>query len=283
MTELLSQEEKAILLRQLHQGPKILVLPNAWDAASARIFEEAGFGAIASTSAGIAFALGYPDGQVIPRDEMLFMLRRIVATVRVPVTADIEAGYGADSVDEVLTTVRGVLAAGAVGINLEDLAEGGAALADADLQSEKIRTIRALADTHGIPLVINARTDIFSLASISAEEKLDRAIRRGNRYLDSGADCVFVPFVKDEPTISALAQGIRGPLNILALPGSPSVSELEALGVRRVSVGGGPARAAMSFTRSVAAELHDLGTYTRFTEQVMTYAEANQLFTKNNF
>ena len=280
MTPLLSRHEKANLLRRLHQGPKILVLPNAWDAASARLFEEAGFPAIASTSAGIAFTLGYPDGQIIPRDEMLFMLRRIIASVNAPVTADIEAGYGAHSVKEVLTTMRGVLAAGAVGINLEDVADDGVSLVNIDFQSDKIEAVRSVGAADGVLPVINARTDVFAIASIPEEERLAIAIERGNRYLGAGADCVFVPFVKDAATISALSQGIHGPLNILALPGGPSALELEKLGVARVSVGGGPCRAAMAFTRSVAKELHEFGTYTRFTENTMSYADANHLFSQ---
>ncbi|MEO7717184.1 MAG: isocitrate lyase/phosphoenolpyruvate mutase family protein [Capsulimonas sp.] len=280
MTEALSQREKAALLRQLHQGPKILVLPNAWDAASARLFEEAGFPVIASTSAGIAFTLGYPDGQIIPRDEMLFMLRRIVASVHIPVTADIEAGYGANSVKEVLTTVRGVLTAGAVGINLEDMADGGVSLVDVDFQSEKIEAVRSIGEATGVPLVINARTDAFALTNIPDEQKLKIAVERGNRYLAAGADCVFVPFVKDIPMISVLAREIHGPLNILALPGSPPASDLQALGVARVSVGAGPCRAAMALTRAVAMDLLELGTYTRFTQNALSYADANLLFSR---
>lgn len=276
----LTQAEKAERLRALHAGATILVLPNAWDAVSARLFEEAGFPAVATTSAGVANTLGYPDGQAAPREEVLFMVRRIAQTVQIPVTADIEAGYGANSVAEVVKTVQGVLDAGAVGINLEDAADEADTLTALDLQVEKIKAVRALAEAAGIPLVINARTDAFHLAQLDNEERFALAAERLNAYRNAGADSLFAPFLTDAPTISRLVQAVDGPLNILAMAGTPPVAELARLGVRRVSVGSGPNRATLALTRRIAQELRNEGTYTAFIAQTISYAEVNQLLTR---
>ena len=274
-----TQQEKAILFGQMHEGPGILVLPNAWDAASARLFEEAGFGAVATTSAGVANMLGYPDGQHVPREEMLFMTRRIARSVRVPVTADIEAGYGVNSIEEVLTTVRGVLDAGVVGINLED-SDGdiNGALVNVNLQIEKICAIRDLAASAGVPLVINARTDAFHLAKLGPASQFSLAVERAAAYREAGADCIFTPFLTKPTTIGALVRAINGPINVLAMPGGSSVSELEQLGVARVSVGAGPFRATLALVRRIAMELREEGSYRAFMDDALTYAEANALF-----
>jgi 2-methylisocitrate lyase-like PEP mutase family enzyme len=275
----MDQGERAVRLRALHAGLRILVLPNAWDAASARIFEAAGFPAVATTSAGVANCLGYADGEYAPREEVLFMVRRIAATVEVPVTADVEAGYGANSVEEVVKTAQGVLEAGAVGLNLEDSADNtGTVLTQIGLQVEKIRAIRAVGDAAGIPIVINARTDAFHLPDVTTEERFVLAVERANAYRAAGADSLFVPFVTDAAIIAKLVQAIDGPVNILALPGTPPVAELEQLGVRRVSVGSGPNRATLAIVRRIAHELRDHGTYNAITEQTIPYAEVNQLF-----
>jgi 2-methylisocitrate lyase-like PEP mutase family enzyme len=255
----------------------MLVLPNAWDAASARIFEAAGFAAVGTTSAGVANALGYPDGQRIPRDEMLFAVRRIAQTVSIPVTADIEAGFGSTP-EEVADTVRQILEAGAVGINLEDGVKGGESrLLPVAQQVERIRAVRAAAEQLGVPLVINARTDAY-LVPLEAEKRFDETVQRAISYLDAGADCAFSIMVKDADTIARLVQAINGPVNILALPGVPSVAELGWLGVRRVSMGAGPCRASLGLTKRIAEELRDHGTYRAFMEGAMPSPEANALF-----
>ncbi len=273
----LSQRDKAERFRALHSGPQILILPNAWDAAAARLYEEAGFPAVGTTSAGVAYSLGYADGQHAPREEVLFVVRRIAQTVQVPVTADIEAGYGANSVDEVVKTVQAVLEAGAVGINLEDSAEDGS-LTDLGLQTEKIQAIRSLAAAVGVPLVINARTDAFKLTNLDVQERFRQAVARVNAYRAAGADSLFIPFVSDAPTIADLVKAVDGPLNILPMPGAPSIAELAQMGVRRVSVGSGPHRATLALVRRIAHELRDQGTYHQFMDQTIPYAELNALF-----
>jgi 2-methylisocitrate lyase-like PEP mutase family enzyme len=273
-----AQRARAELLQRLHGGPDLLVLANPWDAGSARIFEQAGCRALGTTSAGIALAHGYADGERLSRAEMLEAVRRIAAAVAVPVTADMEAGFGEPAAD-VVETVRGVLRAGAVGVNLEDAPTGApGTLVEIAAQAAKIRAVRELAAAEGIPLVINARTDVY-LGQIGApESRFDHAVRRANAYRDAGADCLYVPGVRDAETIRCLVQAIRGPLNVLAGPGVPPVAELARLGVRRLSVGSGPMRATLGLTERIARELLDQGTYTGFTEGALSYADANRRF-----
>ena len=265
----------------LHQGPKILVLPNVWDAASARIFEEAGFPAVGTSSAGVAFSLGYPDGEKISRDEMLGVVRRIAETVNVPVTADVEAGFGT-SPEAVAGTARAVIAAGAVGMNLEDgIEERPEYIADLGRQKEIIRAILEAAAGAGIPFVLNARTDIFLNAIGPAETRLARAIERLNAYREAGAQSLFAPGVKDKETIAQLARGVAGPLNILATAGTPPVAVLQELGVARVSIGSGPMRATLAFLLRMAHEIRDDGVFTMMTEGTIPYADVNRLFRRN--
>ena len=275
-----TQSELARQFLALHDRRKILVLPNAWDAASARIFEEAGFPAIGTSSAGIAFALGYPDGQKISRGEMLAVVQRIAAAVRVPVTADVEAGYG-DRPEDATQTALEVLAAGAVGMNLEDaMHDRPDSLVDVGLQKEKIRAVAETCAHAGVSFVLNARTDVFLAGIGPAETRLARTIERLNAYRDAGAQSLFVPGVKDKETIAQLVRGVRGPLNILAVAGTPPVAELEKLGVARVSVGSGPMRATLGLVARIARQLREEGSFSLMTDGALPYADANRLFTR---
>lgn len=260
----------------MHTSGDVLLLPNVWDVASARIVEEAGFPAIATTSAGIAFAQGFPDGEKIPAERMFAAIAEIARAVRVPVTADVEAGYGVRP-EDAARTARAVIEAGAVGINFED-ATGDAArpLADLPLQLERIRAIRETGTELGIPLVLNARTDVY-LAQVGDEAgRHDETIRRLAAFRDAGADCVFAPGVRDGATIGRLVEGLRCPVNILAVPGSPSVADLRALGVRRISLGSGPMRAALGLLRRLAVEVKTQGTYSAM-DGAPTHAEMNAM------
>lgn len=269
---------KAKLFQQMHLGPEILVIANAWDAGSARVFEEAGIRAVGTGSAGVAFSHGFPDDEFIPRDVMLRAIGEIVAAVKVPVTADILSGLG-ETVDEVIGTIRDVIGLGAVGVNIEDGSEaGGPHLVDIDRQVEKLRAVRAAADGAGVPIVINARTDSYWLKLGDERERLRVSIERANRYREAGADCLFVPAAANPETIRTLVKEIGGPVNILTVPGCPSITELNALGVRRVSEGSGPVRATMMLTRRIAHELLSRGTYASFHDAAIPYPEANQLF-----
>ena len=264
----------------MHVGADVLLLPNAWDAASARIIEEAGFPAIATTSAGIAFTHGYPDGQKIPADHMIVAIAQIAAAVKAPVTADVEAGYG-EKPEHAGHTANRVIEAGAVGMNFED-ATGDARqpLVDLPLQLEKIRAIRETAEKQGVRLVLNARTDVYLLQVGDPAKRYDEAVRRLSAFRDAGADCVFVPGLRDTAKIRRLLADLRCPVNVLAVPGSPSVAELAALGVRRISLGSGPMRATLGLLRRLAEELKTLGTYTTM-EGAPSHAEMNELMKSN--
>jgi 2-methylisocitrate lyase-like PEP mutase family enzyme len=260
MSDIEEQKAQALAFRAMHHGPKILLLPNIWDVAGARTLEEAGFAAMATTSAGIAFTLGYPDGQKISREEMLAWVARIVLAVKVPVTADVEAGYG-NRPEDAGDTARGVIEVGAVGMNLEDGTDIPGRLVELPLQLEKIRAVREAALKSGVPLVLNARTDVYLEQVGAPETRYDQTVRRLLAYREAGADCVFVPGVRDAETISRLVRDGQCPLNILAGPGSLPIPELEKLGVARVSLGSAPMRATLGLVRRMAEELKSTGTY----------------------
>lgn len=274
--------EKALRLLELHHGSSPLVLINAWDAASACIVEQAGFPAIATSSAAVANALGYPDGQYIPWPEMISAIRRIAAAVRVPVTADIEAGFSADE-RQLEAAIEQVIEAGAVGANLEDALPGHGhfgPLYDIPAQVQRIRTARKAGDKRGVHFVINARTDAFWQKGVSPEEALRNTLERGKAYLDAGADCIFVPGMRNPDVIRAVVDHWKAPVNILAGPGVPSIPDLAALGVKRVSYGSGPMRAAMGLLRRIAEEAKASGTYASLTDGAVPYDQMNALFEK---
>jgi len=270
-----NQRVKADEFRALHHGPKILLLPNAWDVASARVIEEAGFGAIATTSAGIAFSLGYPDGQRISRAEMLAVVGRIAAAVNGPVTADVEAGYG-DRPEDAARTASDVLAAGAVGMNLEDASgDPEHPLLDRTLQIERVKA------AHELPIVLNARTDVYLLEVGAREKRYDEALRRLAAFRDAGADCVFVPGLRDPETIKRLVVELKCPVNILAGPGTPTAPELHKLGVARVSLGSAPMRATLGLVRRIAEELKRAGTYDTL-EGALSFADTNRMMGRSD-
>ena len=262
-----TQAEKAEIFRALHRGPEILVLANVWDCASARIVEEAGFPAIATTSAGVANALGYPDGESIPAAEMLSAVERIARCVTVPVTADLERGY-----HDVAATTAGMVAAGAVGLNLEDA--GG----DTAQHAARVATVRRVGLELGVNVVINARTDLYLNQIGDPASRFDRACERLRAYIDAGADCLFVPGVTDEETIRRFVETLHFPLNILATAGAPPIGRLQELGVARVSVGSAMARATLGLARRIALELRTGGGYDAMLRGAIPYAELNRLF-----
>lgn len=260
-----TQRENAERFLKLHHDDEILVLLNSWDVGSSKLIEASGYKAIATTSMGIAASLGYPDCQVIQLSEMIGAIRSIVKAVNVPVTADIEAGYGRN-VDEVVDSVKTIIATGVVGINIEDSVDLSPVLIDETEFCERISAIRALSDSLGFHLVINARTDSFYTSRSSEREKLAESIRRGNMYREAGADCIFVQPVWQRETIAALVKEIDAPINILANPTigggfPPSVRELQDLGVARVSLGSSLMKATLALIKKVADELSERGTY----------------------
>ena len=271
-----AQRRRGETFRRLHSGKPILVLPNVWDVASARIVEQAGFPAIATSSAGVAFALGYPDGEVISREEMAAAVARITAHVAVPVTADMESGYGRRP-EDAAATVRAAIAAGAVGMNFEDSpGERGEPLLPETQQVERVRAARQAADASGVPFVLNARTDVFLEQVGEPAARVEHAVRRLNAYRAAGADCLFAPGVTDADTIATLVRQVKGPLNVLASAASPPVPELERLGVARVSLGSGPMRAGLTVLKRLAEELRATGTYGALAGAI-PHAELNRL------
>lgn len=272
-----TQRARAEAFRAMHDRSRILVLPNAWDAMSARVIEEAGARAIATTSAGVAFSVGYPDGEAIPRDEMIDAIARIARVVSVPVSADIESGFAHDA-REVAETVRRVIDAGAVGVNLEDqVHDGSHSLYDVDAAVQRVRAAREAADSSGVPIVINARTDVYLLGVGEPDTRFEHAIRRANAYRKAGADCLFIPAVTRRADIERIVPALEGPLNLLAFPGIPTVPELERLGVARLSVGTRLTLGAMSVLKKTVAELLSTGTYESMLEGTTTFADANRL------
>jgi 2-methylisocitrate lyase-like PEP mutase family enzyme len=265
--------EKARVFHDLHRGPRILVLLNVWDAASARVFELAGAPAIATTSAGVAASLGFPDGQHASRELVIEAVRRIARTVEVPVSVDVEAGYG-ETVQEVCETAQAVIDAGGVGVNVED------AMQDPSILVERIAAIRDVATAKGVPLFVNARTDVYLRTKGDPEERFADAVRRLRAYASAGADGLFVPGLADRPTIARVAAAVDGPLNILAGDGVPPAKELEALGVRRLSTGSGPMRATLTLARRMADELLREGTYSGFLGDTLSHAEVNRMFAR---
>ncbi len=273
-----SQKEKAELFLKYHSDKEILVLLNSWDIGSSKLIEASGYKAIATTSMGVAASLGYPDNQVIKLSEMIEIITGIVNAVRVPVSVDIEAGYG-NNLDEIIDSVKKIIATGIVGINIEDSIDLNPILIDESEFCERISAIRALSDSLSFHLVINARTDSFFTSSASTQEKLSESIRRGNKYSEAGADCIFVQPVGEKETISTLVKEINAPINILSNPtiggGSPlSVNELQDLGVARLSLGSSLMKATLALIKKVADELNEKGTYNILLDSLTPYPDA---------
>ena len=275
-----TQREKAMAFRDLHEHPPTLVLVNAWDAASARIVEQAGCRAIATSSASLAWGLGYPDGEDVGRNEVLTVVRRITQAVSVPVTVDYVSGFGRTT-DELAASIRDLIGTGAVGINLEDAThDPNRPLYTVAEQVERIRVVRTAAEAAGVPLVINARTDAYHLPGVPPEQRLDESIRRIQAYREAGADCLLVLGVVEDAEIGRVAREARGPVNVLAGPRTPPVGRLSELGVARVSTGGGPGAAAYGLLRRVAREVLERGTFDAIAEHAISHGDMNRLFTE---
>lgn len=275
----MKQNEKAARLLELHHGEKPLVLVNAWDAASACIMQQSGLPAVATTSAGVANALGRADGQNVPWTEMLEAIRRIAQAVHVPVTADIEAGFSKDA-HQLEWALEQLIEAGVAGLNLEDAIPGQAhgPLYPVAEQVERITAVRRIAEKLKVRLVINARTDAFWQKGVQPDRALAATLERGHAYLKAGADCIFVPGMHKPEHIRNVVGEWKSPVNILAGLGVPSVNELAQLGVKRISFGSGPMRAAMGVLRRIVDEAKVSGTYKAMTDVSVSYDEMNALF-----
>ena len=268
--------EKANAFRALHSGPKVLVLPNAWDVPSARLFEDAGFPAVATSSAGIMVSHGYRDGEGMPRRELIDAIARIASRLSVPLSADIVSGYGRTARD-VGTTVRLAIEAGAIGVNLEDLLPSGAGLYPLGTQLKRLAAARSAAEEAGVPIVLNARTDAYRHGPAEGPERLRETIRRCVAFRDAGADCVYPMGVTDASDIAAVLDALRCPVNVMVRRGLPSLPELEKLGVRRVSFGPSASYAALGLLKRASREVLDRGSFDLLLEGAISFDELNRL------
>ena len=273
-----SQKDKAQDFRGLHHGKRILILPNAWDVPSARVFESEGFPAVATSSAGLMVSLGYPDGEVIGRNEFVSAVERIAKVLSVPLSVDIVAGFG-KTTEEVVATVKAILRAGGIGINIEDFAHATKKLFRVERQVENVKAIRRLGDTVGVPLVINARTDALRFGIGDDEAKFEEAIRRATAYRDAGADCVYPMGLTEAGSISRFVKELDFPINVMVRKALPPVSELERLGVARVSFGPSASYAAMGLLKRASKEVLEKGTYQNLVDGAIAFDELNNLAT----
>lgn len=264
--------------KSLHKKGDALVLLNCWDAASARFIELSGAMAIATTSSGVSFSMGRPDGQGLRRDEMVDMVHRIVRSVSLPVTADMERGYGTGSPEDCAESARQILEAGAIGLNLEDSpGDNGEILVAAEFHAERIRAIKQSAHSLGRDIFVNARTDVFLRQYGELDTWLSETIRRAGIFQDAGADSIFVPGVVEIETISKLASEIDLPLNVMATPRTPNIYELNEAGVSRISVGPFLQLKLMQMLQSFSQELFESGDFAKL-DGALSFAEVNAMF-----
>lgn len=261
--------EKSRRLRELVRAPEILVMPGAYDVLSALLFAQMGFKAIQGTSGGIAAALGFPDGEVLSRELFVRVTASFAAAVPIPVNADGEKGYGDE--EGVKETVRSLVAAGVAGMNLEDsTGKGGSGLVDLARQLRKIQSVIETKKALGSEFFLNARVDAFHVKADDPAKVIDEAIHRSNAYAEAGADCIFYLNLHSADAIGLIAKEVHAPISILAGPQSPSVGELQDLGVARVSYGSGFLKAALGGAKRMAREILEKGTVSSLKEGVQT-------------
>jgi len=268
------QVAMAVCFRERHKSRPVLLLPNVWDAMSARLFAAAGFDALATTSGGISWALGYPDGEAVPWPELVAATDRIVRAARVPVTADIEAAYAATPA-EVRTHVIEIIRTGVVGINLEDGLHGP--IRSIDDAVARLRAAREAAQAEGIPIVLNARCDVFHLQQGLEVEGFDATVERCQAYLAAGADCVYPFGLRNPTTIGALVRAVGAHVNVTGRKGMPDAAALERLGVARVTIASAPTLVIMSAIQELAAKLHATGSFDAL-EAPLRHPDAQKLF-----
>lgn len=270
-----SQAEKAESFRSLHRG-RILVLPNAWDVPSARVFEDSGFPAVATSSAGLMASLGFADGESIPKRDLMGAVERIAGALGAPLTVDLVSGFGKGP-DAVVKTVKETVRAGAVGINIEDFVHETKKMIPLSEQEAKLKALVRLRDSSKVRFVINARTDALRFGKGDDAEKLDQAISRCGAYRDLGADCVYPMGLVDAASISKFVKALRFPVNVMVRKGLPSVPELQKLGVARVSFGPSASYAAMGLLKRASAEVMNQGTYSTLLDGAISFDELNSL------
>jgi 2-methylisocitrate lyase-like PEP mutase family enzyme len=253
-----TQAEKAKQLHDLHHSGKLLILPNIWNVLGAKLLEDLGYKAIATASASIAYSNGYNDGEHIPFNNVLQILKSIAGSVNVPVTADIESGY-AENENQLEENIRRLIEAGIVGINIEDSDKKTHSLLPAEVQCEKIKRIKKISAEMNVPLFINARTDTFihEKSFASPQEQLSDTIKRGIAYKAAGADCFYPILFHKKEDIKTIVEHVDMPVNILMMPSIPQLNELQEMGVARVSLGPGFFKYAIKAMKELAIKLQN--------------------------
>jgi 2-methylisocitrate lyase-like PEP mutase family enzyme len=270
---------RANAFRLLHQGPAPLVLLNVWDAASAAVFARAGAPALGTTSAGVAWSAGYADGEHMPFADLIRVVASICRVVTIPVTVDIERGFG-DNAAAVARNVGALIDAGAIGVNIEDgIDPATKTLRPAQQLAERIAAIRELANTRGVPVFINARTDVYFLPRAEPDRQFEDAASRLESYTRAGADGAFAPGLTDTGEIERLASRIGIPLNVYAgYPGVPTIAQLAAAGARRISVGCGPLQGLLGRAQEIAEDLLTEGRYDSMFHGALPASSVNEFF-----
>ena len=281
MFNLKTQQAKAKIFRDLHHNGKLLVLPNIWEPLGAALIENLGFPAIATASASIAFTNGYDDGENISFNDLIKLLEKITAAVDIPVTADIESGY-ANTETELSKNIERLIQSGIVGINIEDYNKKEDTFFDVERQCERIRLIRNISADNGVPLFINARTDVYSKAQhLTDKEKFEEAVKRGRAYMQAGSDCFFPLAIKNREDIQQLITELHCPVNIIAVPGLPDLQTLQDLGVARVSLGPSLLKIAIRAMKEMALKLKNYQGLEEITGNEITTDYLKSLINKN--
>ena len=275
-----THKQRAETLLTLHHQDKLLVLPNVWDVMSTRLLTNLGFPAIATASAAIAFSRGYDDGQKIPIQEMLTVIRKVASSTHLPVSADFERGYSG-TLTGLKDNVRALIDTGAVGLNIEDSLVEGGALRPLEEQAERIQTIRDVADDEDIPLVINARCDLFLAKGTGQHDrKVEESISRGQAYARAGANCFYPILLNDLPSLEQICEAVGLPVNVLATPNTASQEALHDIGVRRLSLGPGWLKAGVTELMRIAENLQNGGSFTEDAERSLSSERVKELLSE---
>lgn len=261
----------------MHKENKMFLLPNVWDAGSAYIFQNQGFKAVATSSAGIAYSMGYPDGEDITFNDLLLSIKLITRRIDIPLSVDFERGYG-DTLEQIKSNARLLLSNGIVGFNIEDGRPDGT-LDDLEFMNRKIKILTELKKEMKLNFVINARTCTYWLNIADDETKMKIAVERGNSFREAGADCIFIPGSMNKKTIEELTHSIKAPVNIILNSGFHDFEELEKIGVRRLSIGSAPVRSVYNHLIKLASGLQN-GEVTEMLDNPFTYYQANEYFKK---
>lgn len=267
------QQKKAKQFADLHKAPRMLVLPNAWDVPSAKIFENSGFPAVATTSAGMFVSLGFPDGEAIGRKRFLSAVKMISDVVNVPLSVDAVAGFGKNITDLKLT-IKGIIEAGAVGINIEDFEHETGKLFPLESQLEKIGAIREVGEAQGVDLFINARTDALRYFEGDEDEKFVESVERSKKFRDAGVGCVYPMGLARKEDIERFVKEMNGfPINVMIRSTTPPLKEMEHLGIRRASFGPGAIYSAMGLLKRISSEVLNEGKTESLTKGAISYDE----------